>query len=434
MGNAEGHRQLEDEEEELEDGESHDVHLVATGFLHVAGVTAYHTSVIVDDKEFLFDSLGIMVAPPLWSHMAAHPKGEEQSEDSSRQTQVEYLGSSAISGIVMAKTLRPHFMKDTYDILYKNCNHFTDCALHLLLSTRLPGKYSRGERLLTATDPVSIGIMNRAFKAFMAKKTGVPCDINIYETNPLAAKFSVQKVITALDEDEEEEQDLPSSNLQPMETGLGLSARQPLRQSSTLSLSPTAHGLFTVVLQKSASEKWGVNLECSLKTHLLVVSVFDGVVARHNAVNPDKRIEVGDFLEMVNGEDKSAVAMADIIRASDRLQVVVRKSWYSNESTAQSSSVHWAQSSSSLARSTSNLAHSSSNLAQSSSNLAQTMVTGSGSLNLVRFASIPQNTARMPAQGAHLRSLHGTASSRSQVQAAPVMHAKVLSRAVFAPA
>mmetsp|Transcript_130038 Transcript_130038/g.236195 ORF Transcript_130038/g.236195 Transcript_130038/m.236195 type:complete len:328 (+) Transcript_130038:2-985(+) len=327
----------------------------------------------------------------------------------------------------MAKTLRQHFMKDTYDILYKNCNHFTDCALHLLLAMRLPGKYSRGERFLTATDPVSTGIMNRAFKAFMAKKTGVPCEINIYETNPLAADFSVQKVITALDEEqEEEEQEMPSPHLSPVETGLGLSIHQPRRQSSTLTLRrSTAHGLFSTVLEKSASEKWGLNLETSLKTRLLVVSVFEGVVARHNAFHPDKRIEVGDFLEMVNSEDKSAMAMADIIRSSNRLQVVVRKSWYANELT---------QSSPNLAQTM--VTGKRPQPLESTVNLTQTMVTGKHPQPLVRFASIPQNTARLPALRAPVMPMQGIHSSGGQFQAkaSPAMSVKVISQAASSKA
>mmetsp|Transcript_31879 Transcript_31879/g.58384 ORF Transcript_31879/g.58384 Transcript_31879/m.58384 type:complete len:243 (-) Transcript_31879:153-881(-) len=200
MGNAA--YQLDDEQG-LEDGGMHEVKLAATGFLTVAGLTAYHTSVIVDDQEFLFDSLGIMVAPPLWSHLAGHSKGKPETDD--LQTEVSVLGRSPMSGRAMAQILRPHFMKGSYDILYKNCNHFTDCALYVLLMQRLPGKYSRGERLIMATDPVSTGIMNRVFKSFIERNTGKPCEVDIYVTNPLAEDFSADEVVAILDEQMEED-------------------------------------------------------------------------------------------------------------------------------------------------------------------------------------------------------------------------------------
>lgn len=202
MGNAALH--LSDDQGS-EDGAMHEVKLAATGFLTVAGVTAYHTSIIVDKEEYLFDSLGIMVAPPLWSHLAGHSKGKGAADE--LQTEVLSLGRTALGGRAMAEILRPHFMKGTYDILYKNCNHFTDCALYVLLYQRLPGKYSRGERLVTATDPVSTGIMNRVFRSFIERNTGKPCEVDIYVTNPLAEDFDSQEVIDVLDEEEEEDDD-----------------------------------------------------------------------------------------------------------------------------------------------------------------------------------------------------------------------------------
>ena len=51
------------------------------------------------------------------------------------------------------------FSKGTYDVFYKNCNTFTDAALYYLTKTRMPGCYNRIERMVTATKPISIGLL-----------------------------------------------------------------------------------------------------------------------------------------------------------------------------------------------------------------------------------------------------------------------------------
>lgn len=71
----------------------------------------------------------------------------------------------------------------TYDVFYKNCNTFTDAALYFLTKTRMPGRYNRLERLVTATKPVSIGLLNRIFRA-MVESSGVSVDGDIYTPNP----------------------------------------------------------------------------------------------------------------------------------------------------------------------------------------------------------------------------------------------------------
>lgn len=75
------------------------------------------------------------------------------------------LGFSTASGPDMARQLQSYFERGTYDVFYKNCNTFTDAALYFLLRKRMPGCYNRIERVVTATKPVSIGLLNRVFKA-----------------------------------------------------------------------------------------------------------------------------------------------------------------------------------------------------------------------------------------------------------------------------
>merc|ERR1719221_1270784 len=82
----------------------------------------------------------------------------------------------------------------------KNCNTFTDVALHYLTKTRLDGRFNRIERLIIATNPVSTGLLNRLFRAFLESNTGSECEVDIYVTNPEVEDFSVEQVIADLDE------------------------------------------------------------------------------------------------------------------------------------------------------------------------------------------------------------------------------------------
>lgn len=174
------------------------VRLAATEILKVAGVSGYHTSIIVDDREYFFDSLGIMAAPPLWSHIAGRVKQPGDQRDI--RTEVIEVGRTSSSGKALVQALRPFFEKGTYDIFYKNCNTFTDVALYFLTKTRLNGCYSRIERLITATNPVSTGLLNRVFRAFVESSTGQACEVDIYVQNPEAEGFSVDEAIASLDE------------------------------------------------------------------------------------------------------------------------------------------------------------------------------------------------------------------------------------------
>merc|ERR1719510_412125 len=47
----------------------------------------------------------------------------------------------------MIAVLRPHFLPGTYDLLRKNCNSFSDCALFVLLGRRLDEKYRSLEKI-----------------------------------------------------------------------------------------------------------------------------------------------------------------------------------------------------------------------------------------------------------------------------------------------
>jgi len=175
---------------------SYQVRVAATEILHVAGLTAYHTSVIIGDCEYFFDSLGVMAAPPLWSHLVR----QNTKRPKHIRTEVTDIGKTTKRGKDMAEALRPFFDKGTYDLFYKNCNHFTDCALWFLMNSRLGSQYTRPERLMVSTDPLSTHLMNRIFKAFVEKNTGEECNVDLYVTNPQAEDFNIDEVMASIDD------------------------------------------------------------------------------------------------------------------------------------------------------------------------------------------------------------------------------------------
>uniref|UniRef100_A0A7S4Q6V0 PPPDE domain-containing protein n=1 Tax=Alexandrium monilatum TaxID=311494 RepID=A0A7S4Q6V0_9DINO len=176
----------------------HEVRLAATEILRVAGFSGYHTSVIVDDREYFFDSKGMMAAPPLSSHAIG------QDRFPKLQTEVIEIGRSSCSGKALVGALQPLFENGSYDIFLKNCNSFSDISLYYLTRTRLPGQYNRLERFVSATSPVSTGVLNKIFRVLMERKTGKPCVEDVYVRNPEAESYSAEGAIASLDGDASE--------------------------------------------------------------------------------------------------------------------------------------------------------------------------------------------------------------------------------------
>ncbi|CAK0850187.1 unnamed protein product, partial [Prorocentrum cordatum] len=88
----------------------------------------------------------------------------------------------------------------TYDVLRKNCNSFTDAALFLLTGERLPAHYSRGERILLATEPISMRIVPHLMAArslLMGNNANAAEAVSMYDCNPSAVGFSVDRVISS---------------------------------------------------------------------------------------------------------------------------------------------------------------------------------------------------------------------------------------------
>eukprot|EP00929_Paragymnodinium_shiwhaense_P119398 TRINITY_DN91297_c0_g1_i1.p1 TRINITY_DN91297_c0_g1~~TRINITY_DN91297_c0_g1_i1.p1 ORF type:complete len:248 (-),score=48.34 TRINITY_DN91297_c0_g1_i1:578-1252(-) len=202
MGGQLSQYDADGDEEEAPQG-AHTVKLVVTEILRVAGQSGYHTSVVVDDKEYFFDSVGIMIAPPMWSHLMGRQHAPEQQEDTHRTEVIEFESSHS-NGKSMVEALRPYFQKGTYDIFYKNCNHFTDAALYYLTKRRLTAQYNRIERMITATNPVSTSMLNMFFRAYIENATGNDCAVDVYVPNPRAEGFQIDDVLAVLDENDED--------------------------------------------------------------------------------------------------------------------------------------------------------------------------------------------------------------------------------------
>lgn len=181
----------EDDDGVRSQGSGH-VQLAATKILMLAGTPAYHTSIILDGREYFFDSLGVVTAAPMWSHMAGgtRPLDEERTE-------VIPMGDAQCSGQEMAEALSSFFQKGSYDVLYKNCNHFTDCALYMLCRKRLGSQYNRLERMLA--NPMSTALINRLFDALTAGDKGKDSEAVFYSRNPHSEDYSTSEVIAAIE-------------------------------------------------------------------------------------------------------------------------------------------------------------------------------------------------------------------------------------------
>lgn len=152
----------------------HRVDVCATTFgPGILGVQAYHTSVMVDYMEYAFSNEGVTTGPPLTSHKMLPNK-----------TDVNYAGLTSISGNHMLAVVEPHFRKGTYDLLRKNCNSFSDCALFYLLGRRLDGKYRTMEQMGEYADE-HLGLIRAV-------------TMGDYVPNPKAATFTVDSIVERL--------------------------------------------------------------------------------------------------------------------------------------------------------------------------------------------------------------------------------------------
>lgn len=145
------------------------VELAASELLNLTFATAYHTSVLVNGEEFFFSDSGIFTDRALNSH---------QCQPSERID----LGFSEKTGSQLLRALQPYFKSGTYDLVRKNCNSFSDCAIYYLLGRRLERRFCALEKL---------GHANADLLSQVTK--------GMYMPNPLVDDFQVDTVFASLD-------------------------------------------------------------------------------------------------------------------------------------------------------------------------------------------------------------------------------------------
>mmetsp|Transcript_13564 Transcript_13564/g.38560 ORF Transcript_13564/g.38560 Transcript_13564/m.38560 type:complete len:218 (+) Transcript_13564:73-726(+) len=148
---------------------SHQVRLAVTP-IGPKMMCAYHSSIAVDDVEFCFSRAGVSNNMAWMSHKRLH--GPFTVFD---------MGTTSTPGVALMKALGQFFTAGTYDLLRKNCNTFSDCALFYLLGYRLDPKYRMMEQVGEVADRLAIVRM---------------LTLGSYEPNPKAEGFSVGQVLT----------------------------------------------------------------------------------------------------------------------------------------------------------------------------------------------------------------------------------------------
>jgi len=143
------------------------------------GPGAYHSSILVNGQELSFSDAGISSADGPMSHtqMQQQAQGRKQAEPKI----IDY-GMSFYTGSQVRSNLERHFAQGTYDLLRKNCNSFSDCALFYLTHKRMDRQYRSMERL------------GARFSGIVTAGSG-----GQYTPNPKAADFDLEKLIESID-------------------------------------------------------------------------------------------------------------------------------------------------------------------------------------------------------------------------------------------
>ncbi|CAE7253448.1 unnamed protein product, partial [Symbiodinium pilosum] len=122
--------------------------------------------------EYYFSPTGIHCYPKIYSH-------PEEGV-----TKI-FIGLSEASGAEMLGYLNDHFQVGSYDLLRKNCNAFTDCALYFLCGKRLDMRYKAVETIA----------------AMANERTGILQSITRgeYSPNPESEDFNLQAILQEID-------------------------------------------------------------------------------------------------------------------------------------------------------------------------------------------------------------------------------------------
>lgn len=167
----------EDGDEESRDVGTNRVQLASSELFSLPALaTAYHTSVLVNGEEFFFSDSGIFSDRALMSHQGS-------------PSELLDLGLSRRTGSQLLNAMESYFRPGTYDLIRKNCNSFSDCAVHYLLGKRLDRKYSALERV---GQRANVELIQRFTKG-------------MYQPNSAASNFSCDDVISQIDRMDEKD-------------------------------------------------------------------------------------------------------------------------------------------------------------------------------------------------------------------------------------
>eukprot|EP00929_Paragymnodinium_shiwhaense_P022334 TRINITY_DN14299_c0_g1_i1.p1 TRINITY_DN14299_c0_g1~~TRINITY_DN14299_c0_g1_i1.p1 ORF type:complete len:206 (+),score=21.40 TRINITY_DN14299_c0_g1_i1:171-788(+) len=142
-----------------------------------AGHRAYHCSIVFEGQEYCFTQNGIQVVPVKDGDQV--PPSHKNKAD----THLYEIERTRICPCALLSKLHPFFEAGTYDLVGKNCNTFTDVALALLVSRRLPKAY-------TTLEALAKGVPDVLSFASGGK----------YQANPKAYSFNPDAVIMQLDQ------------------------------------------------------------------------------------------------------------------------------------------------------------------------------------------------------------------------------------------
>jgi len=133
------------------------------------GAAGYHSSILVAGEEYFFSPMGIIHSPTISSHKQ------------NPEMKLWQMGITKYSGADLMEFLDQYFPPGHYDLLRKNCNAFSDCALYFLCEQRLDWNFRTLERLGKLADDHA-GIIQSI-------------SAGEYMPNPRAVGFDVETVI-----------------------------------------------------------------------------------------------------------------------------------------------------------------------------------------------------------------------------------------------
>jgi len=171
------------------------VDLAVSPLAGLKGAAGYHTSILIAGEEYFFSPVGIVHSPIISSHKK------------NPQMQIIPIGHSKYSGSELVEFLEQFFPPGHYDLLRKNCNDFSDCALFFLTGRRLEWSFRTLERIGKLADDHA-GIIQTISGGE-------------YAPNPYAVLFDIEAVINEISTERDNQLCAGlDSNIEFVETGI----------------------------------------------------------------------------------------------------------------------------------------------------------------------------------------------------------------------